>query len=130
MDWSLDRHLRRRMALTLLALAALTVAFATGVAALLAWGIEWLSGLFGLEVPLETRLVLGGVITLVAGIVVLRRALRKDAAETFGAEAVGPEVYPDLHATVTRIAQAADLPAPSIHVTDGLSTERLGGVLA
>ena len=132
MDWSLDRHLRRRMALTLLALAALTVAFATGVAALLAWGIEWLSGLFGLEVPLETRLVLGGVITLVAGIVVLRRALRKDAAETFDAEAVGPEAYPDFHATVTRIAQAADLPAPSIHVTDrerplamttGLSTD-------
>ena len=132
MDWSLDRHLRRRMALTLLALAALTVAFATGVAALLAWGIEWLSGLFGLEVPLETRLVLGGVVTLVAGIVVLRRALRKDAAETFDAAVVGPEAYPDLHATVTRIAQAADLPAPSIHVTDrerplamttGLSTD-------
>ena len=132
MDWSPDRHLRRRMALTLLALAALTVAFATGVAALLAWGIEWLSGLFGLEIPFEVRLVLGGVVTFIAGIVVLRRALGEDAAETFGAAVVGPEAYPGLHATVTRIAQAADLPAPSIHVTDrerplamttGLSTD-------
>lgn len=132
MDWSLNRHLRRRMALTLLALAALTVAFATGVAVLLAWGIEWLSGLFGLGVPFELRLALGGVATLVAGVVILRRALRKDAAETFDAAAVGPEAYPDLHATVTRIAQAADLPAPSVHITDrerplamttGLSTD-------
>ena len=106
------------MALTLLALAGLTVAFATGVAALLAWGIEWLSGLFGLEIPFEVRLVLGGVVTFIAGIVVLRRALGEDAAETFGAAVVGPEAYPGLHATVTRIAQAADLPAPSIHVTD------------
>jgi heat shock protein HtpX len=118
MNWSIDQHLRRRMALTLLALTALTVAFATGVAALLAWGIEWLSRVFGLGVPFELRFALGGVATLVAGVVMLRRALHKDAAETFDAEAVGPEAYPDLHATVTRIAQAADLPAPSIHITD------------
>lgn len=132
MDWSLNRRLRRRMAVTLLALTALTVAFAAGVAALLAWGIEWLSELFSLGVPFEIRLVLGGVVTLIAGIVILQRALRQDAAETFDAEAVGPRAYPDLHATVTRIAQAADLPAPSVHVTDrerplamttGLSTD-------
>lgn len=132
MDWSLNRHLRRRMALTLLALAALTVAFATGVAAVLAWGIEWFSGLFGLGGSFELRLALGGVATLAAGIIILRRALRKDAAETFDAEVVGPAAYPDLHATVKRIAQAADLPAPSVHITDrerplamttGLSTD-------
>ncbi|MFC6961005.1 hypothetical protein ACFQL7_17685 [Halocatena marina] len=38
MDWSLDRHLQRRMALTLLALAALTTAFATSITVFLAWG--------------------------------------------------------------------------------------------
>lgn len=118
MDWSIDQHLRQRMAVTLLALVALTVAFATGVAALLAWGIEWLSGLFGLGIPFELRLVLGGAATFVAGIAILWRALRKDAAETFDAEAIGPGAYPDLHATVTQIAQAAALPAPSVHITD------------
>jgi heat shock protein HtpX len=118
MNWPIDRHLRWRMALTLLALAALTITFATGVAALLAWGIEWLSRLFGLGVSFEARLALGGVATLAAGVVMLRRTLRKDAAETFDAEAVGPEAYPDLHATVTQLAQAADLPAPSVHITD------------
>ena len=122
MDWSPDRHLRRRMALTLLALAALTVAFATGVAALLAWGIEWLSGLFDLGVPLEIRLVLGGVVTLIAGIVILRRALRKDAAETFDAEAIDPEAYPDLYATVL---DAAGVPVPDGQGVDGESLRAL-----
>lgn len=132
MDWSINRHLHRRMALTLLALAALAVAFATGVVALLAWGMEWLGELFGLGVSIELRLALGGVTTLVAGAIILWWALRKDAAETFDATAVGPETCPDLHATVTRLAQAADLPVPSVHITDrerplamttGLSTD-------
>jgi heat shock protein HtpX len=120
------------MALTLLALAALSVAFGAGVAALAAWGIGWLGGLFDLALSFGTRFALGAVATLVAGGVVLRRALRKDAAETFDAAAVGPAAYPDLCATVTRVAQAADLPAPSVHVTErerplaittGLSTD-------
>lgn len=118
MDWSIDRRLRRRMALTLLALTALTVAFGASVAALLAWGLAWLSGLVGLALPFESCLAIGGVVTLVAGGLVLRRALRRDAAETFDAEAVGPEAYPAFHATVTRVAQAADLPTPSVHVTE------------
>ncbi len=120
------------MALTLFALAALTIAFATGVAAVLAWGLEWLSGLFGLGGSFELWLALGGMATLLASVVILWRALDKDAVETFDAAAVGPETYPDLHATVTRLAQAADLPVPSVHVTDrkrplamttGLSTD-------
>lgn len=118
MDWSLDRHLQRRMALTLLALAALTTAFATGITVFLAWGVGWFSGLFGLQLPFEHRLALGGVMTLIAGIIVLWRALRKDAAETFDAFPVGPAAYPDLHATVTRIAQIADIPTPSVYITD------------
>ena len=105
------------MILTLLALVALTVAFGVGVAALLAWGIEWLDGLAGLALGFGTRLALGGAATLVAS-VVFRRALAKDAPETFDAAAVGPEAYPALHVTVTRLAQAADLPAPSVHVTE------------
>ncbi|RRJ29428.1 M48 family metallopeptidase [Halocatena pleomorpha] len=118
MDWSLDRHLRRRMAVTVLALAALTLAFATGVAAVLAWGLEWLSRLFSLGVPFELRFALGGVVTLLGSVVMLWQALRTDAVETFDAVAVGSEAYPGLYATVTRLAQAADLPVPSVHVTD------------
>jgi heat shock protein HtpX len=132
MDWSLDRQLRRRMALTLLALAALTVAFGAGVAALLAWGVAWLDGVVGLALPLGTRLALGGAATLLAGGVVLHRALGRDAVETFDADPASPEAYPDLHAAVTRLAQAADLPAPALYVADrerplamttGLSTD-------
>lgn len=132
MDWSINRHLHRRMVLTLLALGVLTVTFAAGIAALLAWGLEWLIGLFGHGVSFELRLILGGVTTLVAGVVILWRALGKDAAETFDAVPVGPETYPELHATVTRLAQAADLPVPSVHIADrerplamttGLSTD-------
>lgn len=132
MDWSINRHLHRRMVLTLIALGVLTVTFATGIAALLAWGLEWLSGLFGHEASFELRFALGGVLTLVASVVILWRALGKDAAETFDAVTVGPETYPDLHATVTRLAQTADLPVPAVHIADrerplamttGLSTD-------
>ena len=132
MDWSVDEDLQRRMALTLLALAALSVAFGAGVAALVAWGVGWLDGFLGLALPIGTRFVLGAVATLVAGGIVLRRALERDAAETFDAAAVGPAAYPDLFATVTWAAQAADLTVPSVHIaererplamTTGLSTD-------
>ncbi len=132
MNWSPDRDLRRRMALTLAALAALTLAFGVGLSLLVAWGYGLLDGLVGLALPAPVLVGLGALTTLVAGALVLRRALRQDAAETFDADRVGPAEYPTLHATVTRLAQAADLPVPAVYVADrqgplamttGLSTD-------
>ncbi len=120
------------MALTLLALAALTLAFGAAIALLLAWGLAWLTGAVGLAVPTPALVAVGAVATLVSGGVLLRRALRQDAAKTFDAERVGPGEFPALHATVTRLAQAADLPVPAVYVADretplamttGLSTD-------
>ncbi|MWG33564.1 M48 family metalloprotease [Halomarina oriensis] len=132
MNWSLDRSLQRRMAVTLLALGVLTLAFGAGLSVLVAWGVQWLSGVFGLALGTSTLYALGALTTLVGGGVVLHRALQQDAAETFDADEVAPDEYPRLHAAVARLAQAADLPLPSVHVADrdrpfamttGLSTD-------
>ena len=132
MNWSLDRSLQRRMALTLLALGALTLAFGAGVALLVGWGLQWFAGVADVTLSDPVAVGLGATTTLVAGGVVLHRALVRDAAETFDAAAVGPADYPTLYAAAARMAQAADLPIPSVHVaererpfamTTGLSTD-------
>ncbi|MFD1512598.1 M48 family metallopeptidase [Halomarina rubra] len=118
MNWSLDRDLRRWMVLTLLALALATLVFGVGLAFVLAWGATWLAGVVGHPLSPLAAFGLGALATVVGGVVLVYRALQRDAAETFDAEAVGPDAYPTLHAAVTRMAQAADLPTPSIHVAD------------
>lgn len=106
------------MALTLFVLSALTIAFAICIAAMLTWGIEWLSVKLHYQILFVHRLALGGTVTLVFAAIMLWKTLQKDAAETFDADPVEPREYPDFYATVTRLAQAADIPVPSVHVAD------------
>jgi heat shock protein HtpX len=106
------------MAVTLLGLTALIAAFAAGVALLLAVGLTWLAGLLPVSLSDSIALAVAAVSTVAVGGVLLRRALREDAAETFDADPVGPAEYPDLHARVTRISQVADLPIPEVCVAD------------
>ncbi|MFC5969801.1 M48 family metalloprotease [Halomarina salina] len=132
MNWPLDRDLQRRMALTLLALGVLTLAFGAGLSVLVGWGLQWLAPFVGVSLTDAMAVGLGAVATLVAGCAVLHHALQQDAAETFDAEEVSPADYPSLHRAVAQLAQAADLPMPSVHVADrerpfamttGLSTD-------
>lgn len=118
MDWSLDRHLQARMALTLVALAVLTVALGAGVAVGIGFLLTLGTGVFDLSLSWTTATVVGVPVTLVAGAVVLRRTLADPPAEAFDADEVDASEYPLLHATVTRVAQAADLPVPAIHVAE------------
>ncbi|WP_330632953.1 M48 family metalloprotease [Halocatena halophila] len=132
MYWSLDNELRRRMALTLLGLLALTLAFAAGITGVLAWTIGWLEGLFDVSIAYETQLLLGGIITVLAAVAVFYRALKTDAVDTFGAREIDPHTEPQLHATVARLSQLADVPMPGVYrsyrdrplaVTTGLTTD-------
>ena len=100
MEWNTDWGLRGRMFLTMFLLFALYIAF-VGVMA-----VFFTSRLFPILV----------VMTLFLG----AQFLFSDriALYSMGASEVSKGEYPELHATVSRLAQQADLPKPTVAVAD------------
>jgi heat shock protein HtpX len=112
MDWSRDRELGLRMALTLVLLGVVTVILIVplyGALVALAW----------IVVPFSASVVIGFIGTgiIVGSIVVLEFRSETPAmhGHTTRVEKTG---YPELHRTVERLAQQADLPVPTVHVAD------------
>jgi len=100
MEWRTDWGLRARMLLTMLLLGGVYVFFAVALAVSLGAG------------PLVLLALFGGL-----SIVQLLYSDRL-ALWSMGAEEVSTEEYPELHATVGRLAQQADLPKPTVAVVD------------
>lgn len=98
MEWKPDWGLRFRMGATIFLLFALYIAFA---------------GVLSQFAGLGTMVVVMGV--FLAGQLFFSDRL---ALLSMGASEVSAEEYPELHATVGRLAQQADLPKPSIAVAD------------
>ena len=99
MEWKTDWGLRARMGLTMLLLLALYVVF-LGV---LAYSNV---GLVGTVVIMA--LFMGGQFFF----------SDKLALRSMGAHEVSEQEYPELHATIGRLAQQADLPKPTVAVAD------------
>ena len=99
MEWKADWGLRTRMVLTMLLLGALYVVF---IGALAYFGV----GLLG--------------IVVVMGLFSLGQFFFSDklALYSMGASEVSEEEYPQLHGTVGRLSQQADLPKPTVAVAD------------
>jgi len=99
MEWETDWGLQARMGLTMLLLIALYVVF---IGALSLYGFPW----FG--------------IVLVMGLFMIAQLFFSDklALRSMGAHEVSEEEYPELHATIGRLAQQADLPKPTVAVAD------------
>ncbi len=99
MQWQSDWGLRGRMLLTMVLLGGLYVVF---VGAL--WAVF--------------RSLL--VVVLLFGGFAIAQFLFSDrlALRSMGASEVDPSEYPDLHRTVDRLAQQADLPKPTVAVAD------------
>lgn len=100
MEWNTDWGLRGRMFLTMFLLFALYVAF-VGVMA-----VFFTSRLFPILVVMS--LFLGAQFLFSDRI----------ALYSMGASEVSDGEYPELHATVSRLAQQADLPKPTVAVAD------------
>jgi heat shock protein HtpX len=98
MEWKTDWGLRARMGLTMLLLLALYVVF-IGV-------LSQFMGLFG--VVLIMALFMGGQFFFSDRI----------ALYSMGAHEVSEQEYPELHATIGRLAQQADIPKPTVAVSD------------
>jgi heat shock protein HtpX len=98
MEWKTDWGLRARMGLTMLLLVALYVVF-IGV-------LSQFMGLFG--VVLIMALFMGGQFFFSDRI----------ALYSMGAHEVSDQEYPELHATIGRLAQQADIPKPTVAVSD------------
>ncbi|PSP89529.1 zinc metalloprotease HtpX [Halobacteriales archaeon QS_4_69_34] len=98
MQWKADRGLQARMGLTMLLLLALYVVF-IGV-------LSQFAGLF--------------VMVLVIGGFMVAQFFFSDkiALYSMGASEVSEAEYPELHATIGRLAQQADLPKPTVAVAD------------
>jgi heat shock protein HtpX len=98
MQWKADRGLQARMGLTMLLLLALYVVF-IGV-------LSQFAGLF--------------VMVLVMGGFMVAQFFFSDkiALYSMGASEVSEAEYPELHATIGRLAQQADLPKPTVAVAD------------
>jgi heat shock protein HtpX len=98
MDWKTDWGLRGRMFLTMFLLVVLYIVF-----------IAVLSRFVGLF-----------VLVVVMGLFSLGQFLFSDklALYSMGATEVDESEYPELHATVTRLSQQADLPKPTVAVAD------------
>ncbi|WP_435146762.1 zinc metalloprotease HtpX [Halobaculum sp. P14] len=99
MEWKTDWGLRGRMFFTMFLLFALYVVF---IAVLSQTSI----GMFG--------------IVAVMGLFLVGQFFFSDklALYSMGAHEVSEEEYPELHATVTRLSQQADLPKPKVAVAD------------
>ncbi|MFB6206323.1 MAG: zinc metalloprotease HtpX [Haloglomus sp.] len=98
MDWQTDWGLRGRMFLTMFLLFALYIVFIAVLSRFV--------GLFALVV--------------IIGLLSLGQFFFSDklALYSMGATEVSEEEYPELHATVTRLSQQADLPKPTVAVAD------------
>ena len=99
MKWKADRGLQARMGLTMILLIALYVVF-IGVLAYMGVGTFMLI--------LIMAVFMGGQVFF----------SDKLALRSMGAHEVSEEEYPQLHATVGRLAQQADLPKPTIAVAN------------
>lgn len=97
MEWQSDWNLRGRMALTMFLLFALYIVFI----AVLAEANMW-------------------IIMPVVGVFLLGQLFFSDklALYTMGAREVSEDEYPELHASISRLSQQADLPKPTVAVTD------------
>ncbi|MFB6250583.1 MAG: zinc metalloprotease HtpX [Halobellus sp.] len=97
MEWKADWGLRSRMVLTMFLLFALYIAFV---------GALWWTNSF--------------VFLPLMGVFVLAQFLFSDklALYSMGASEVTEEEYPELHATISRLSQQADLPKPTVAVAD------------
>lgn len=102
MEWQKDWGLRGRMFLTMFLLFALYVVFIGGVTLFVQSG--------------GTLILIG----LVFGAFTLGQFFFSDrlALYSMGAHAVDESEYPDLHRTIGRLAQQADLPKPTVAVAD------------
>ncbi|MBP1986124.1 zinc metalloprotease HtpX [Halolamina salifodinae] len=99
MEWKADWGLRARMGVTMLLLGVLYIVF-IGVLASLGAG---------------PRLIIG-----VMGLFMIGQFFFSDklALYSMGAKEVDREEYPELHATIERLCQQADLPKPTVAVAD------------
>jgi heat shock protein HtpX len=100
MEWQTDWGLRTRMGLTMFLLFTVYLVFIVGLR--FALNASWLLLAVGL-----------GAFTLVQFYFSDKLALRG-----MGAREVSVEEYPDLHATVQRLSQQADLPKPTVAVAE------------
>ena len=99
MEWQANWSLRGRMLVTMLLLGVLYVVF---------MGVLW--------TLLQSVVV---VVALLGGFLAVQLLYSdKLALRSMGAQAVEPSEYPDLHRTVDRLAQQADLPKPTVAVAD------------
>jgi len=99
MEWKADWGLRARMGVTMLLLGVLYIVF-IGVLASLGAGPTLIVGVMGL-------FMLGQFFFS-----------DKLALYSMGAKEVDREEYPELHATIERLCQQADLPKPTVAVAD------------
>jgi len=99
MHWQADWNLRGRMLVTMLLLGVLYVVF--------------LAVLWEVLQSILVVVVLFGGFTVVQLLYSDRLALR-----SMGAREVDPSEYPELHRTVDRLAQQADLPKPTVAVAE------------
>ena len=97
MQWKTDWGLRGRMFLTMFLLFALYVVFAAVIS--------------------QTRYV-GFLVLMVPFLLVQFFFSDKLALYSMGAHEVSEEEYPQLHRTITRLCQQADLPKPKVAVAD------------
>jgi heat shock protein HtpX len=98
MDWQTDWGLRGRMLLTMFLLFALYIVF--------------------IAVMTQTRFF--GVAILGMGVFLLAQFFFSDklALYSMGAKEVSPDEYPELHRSIERLCQQADLPKPKVAVAD------------
>jgi heat shock protein HtpX len=99
MEWKTDWGLRGRMLFTMFLLAALYIVF---LAVLTLFVESLLLIVVGMSVFLFAQLFLSD----------------KLALRSMGAHTVSEDEYPELHRTVGRLAQQADLPKPTVAVAD------------
>jgi heat shock protein HtpX len=98
MEWKTDWGLRTRMGVTMLLLLALYVVFA---------GVLYTLGNAAIMI-IFMALFMGGQLFF----------SDKLALRSMGAHEVSEQEYPELHATIGRLAQQADIPKPTIAVAD------------
>ncbi|NHX35208.1 MULTISPECIES: zinc metalloprotease HtpX [Halolamina] len=99
MEWKADWGLRARMAITMLLLGLLYIVFIAALSL--------------------TDIGMGGIV-VVMGLFMLGQFLFSDrlALRSMGAREVDRQEYPELHATIERLCQQADLPKPTVAVAD------------
>jgi heat shock protein HtpX len=133
MDWSQDRELGIRMALTLTLLSAVTVVLVGilyGVLVALAWIVLWF-----IMVSPDSSMIIGfiGTVLVIGAILYFEFSGETPASRGLTIQPAKKTGYSELNGMVERLAQQADLPVPSVVVADttlpnaytsGLSSER------